>query len=99
MTDQNGKKQPMNESSEEDRLQELIDGVTRKGKKKIKQSKPKKGVIKKVFKEYQSQFLITIIAIVVIIVLLTISYKTNPYINDNQEESMVAMEVFNLIEL
>ena len=93
MTDQNGEKQPVDESTEEDKLQEVIDGVARKGKKKIRQFKLEKGMIKKAFKAYQYQFLITIIMIVVIIVLLTISYKTNPYINSNQEESMVCREV------
>lgn len=98
MTDQNGEKQPMDESTEEDKLQAVIDGVTKKDKKKTSQFKLEKGLFKKAFKQYQFQFLITIIMIVAIIALLTISYKTNPHINNNQEESMVCMEVIELIE-
>src|SRR5690625_6021849 len=89
MTAQNDEKHTIDERAEEEKVQEVIDGVTKKRKKKTKKLKPDKDMIKKVFKEYQFQFLITIIAIVVIIVLLTISYKTNPYIN-NQEDVSVA---------
>ena len=98
MTDQNGEKQPVDKSTEEDKLQEVIDGVTKKGKKKKRQLKLEKGLIKKTFKEYQFQFLLTIIMIVAIIILLTISYKTNPYIKNHQEVSMAFMKMLNLFE-
>jgi len=98
MSDQKSEQQQVDASTAEERIQEVIDGVTKKGKKKKRQLKLEKGIIKKTFKEYQFQFFLTIIAIVVIIILLTISYKTNPYINRNQEESMVCRDEFNLIE-
>lgn len=83
MTDQKDEKQLTDEATEEERVQEVIDGVTKKRKKKTNQLKLEKGMIKKVFKDYRFQFLITIIMIVVIFLLLIISYKTNPYINNN----------------
>ncbi|GAA4072469.1 hypothetical protein [Amphibacillus indicireducens] len=98
MSDQKSEQQQVDASAAEERIQEVIDGVTKKGKKKKRQLKLEKGILKKTFKEYQFQFLLTLIAIVVIIILLTISYKTNPYINDNQEGGMVCKEVISLIE-
>ena len=92
MTDQNNQQQ-VDASNEEEKIQKVIDGVTKKGKKRGIKLKLEKGLIKKTFKAYQFQFLLTIIMIVAIIILLTISYKTNPYINSNQEESIVWMEV------
>lgn len=92
MTDQNSQQQ-VDASNEEEKIQKVIDGVTKKGKKRGRKLKLEKGLIKKTFKEYQFQFLLTIIMIVVIIILLTISYKINPYINSNQEESIVCREV------
>ena len=97
MTDQNSQQQ-VDASNEEEKIQKVIDGVTKKGKKRGRKLKLEKGLIKKTFKEYQFQFLLTIIMIVAIIILLTISCKTNPYIKNHQEVSMVFMKMLNLFE-
>ena len=97
MSDQNSQQQ-VDASNEEVKIQEVIDGVTKKGKKRGRKLKLEKGLIKKTFKEYQFQFLLTIIMIVAIIILLIISYKTNPYIKNHQEVSMAFMKMLNLFE-
>lgn len=82
----------MTEESEQD-LQEVIDQVVGKNKKKkINKPKPKKETIISAMKEYQTLFLISAIAFIIVIILLIISYRTNPYIRERQEESMTQYE-------